>query len=173
MSEHLDGDEAMQTVMQWVGSEAERDAYYRTVMPVFEHCCFSCHGRGARQTGLAPLYTYADVRPYATGRGDTLRQVSRKAHVHLLGLAPVLFVLAMLVARTGLNGRWRLAITIAMFVSLLADAAGRYLAKVHDAAGYLIWLSGLALGLSIAAACLVVLHESWRGRTFASEKARC
>ena len=170
MGEHLDGDEAMQTVMGWVGSGAERDAYYRSVIPVFERGCFSCHGRGARQTGLASLYTYADVRPYAAGRGDTLRQVSRKAHVHLLGLAPVLLVLAMLVSRTGIDGRWRLAITITMFVSLLADAAGRYFAQVHDAAAYLIWLSGLAFGLSVAAACLVVLHELWRGRAIAPEK---
>ena len=168
MNEHLDGDEALQTVMEWVGSSAERDPYYRSVVSVFERCCFSCHGRGARQAGLASLYTYADVRPYAVGRGDTTRQVSRKAHVHLLGLAPVLFVVAVLVARTGLNGRWRLAITITMFVSLLADAAGRYLAKVHDAAGYLIWLSGLVLGLSVAAACLAVMHEVWRGNAFAS-----
>ena len=107
------------------------------------------------------LYSYAEVLPYALTRGVPLRQVAVRAHAHLFGVGLVLLVVALLVSATTAPQRGRVAICAALFLTLIGDVLGQFLAKLHGVLAYLTWLSGWGLVLSLTVALGLITHELW------------
>jgi len=161
MRKYLKDERDSRALLEWTGAGAERLGFYETAWPALERNCFSCHGKNAAQSGLICLYTYADVVPYAATRGDAVKEISSRAHVHLLGLGTTLLALGLLVSATGLPRGWRITIVVVLFISLSVDILAQYLAKVLSPAGYVVWASGVLLALSMAVSAVVVVRDLW------------
>ena len=113
---------------------------------------------------MISLFTHADVRPYAATHGEPLRKVALRAHVHMLGLAPVLLGLGWLVSASHRPRGLKLAAIVALFGTFTVDMAGQFAAKVCDSAAYVVWVAGLLFGLSLVAAIALILCDTWRPR---------
>jgi len=157
----------IETVGRWIAAGSSRRGFYETVRPILKRDCWECHGRVGTRSGARPLEAYADVLPYAVTRGPPLKQLSLRAHAHLLGVGLVLLALTLLVNATSAPERLRVGVSAGLFLSLLGDVLGQYLAKLHGGFAYFTWLSGWGFVVSFVAALGLITRELWFKRRVA------
>jgi len=163
MREYVKNESDVETICRWLKAGGDRTGYYESSANIIHRDCSRCHGKVPTVAGAGALYTYADVLPYAITRGVPIGKLSLRAHIHLFGIGLLLLILTMLANRTLIPNFLKLAISISLFGLLATDILSQYLAKLHEAFAYIVWISGLLFNVFVIISILLIVRDIWFG----------
>lgn len=156
-------------VVAWLKSGAERDTYEKTIKPIFEQQCLSCHGdakmgMGGHMGGVV-LTDYAAVRKVANvDMGVSLHTLMRVSHIHLFGIGLILLSVGMIFRRVMMRGWLKATLILLPFFAVFIDIAAWFLTKWDPMYAYTVVLAGALMGVSLTVQILISLYQMWWGQ---------
>ena len=148
-------------ILNWIDSGGKREIYESKVKPVLSRDCLSCHSP-ASGMNVPPLTSYEQVASLTEAdSGASLSSLVRISHIHLFGIAFILFFVGKLFILCDMPV-WLKRLTIGIpFLSMLVDIMAWYLTREAQAFAYLLVFSGALLGLSLNFQVWVSLYQMW------------
>ena len=148
-------------ILSWIQDGATREGYEAVVRPILAENCVRCHNPEGLQR-YTPLTSYEEVMVVTqVDRGEPVSLWARVAHTHIQSIGLIFLVLGAVFCFTSVPDKWKTAVVVLPFVTLVVDFGARFLARVVPGIVYLMMLSGALLGLLFAVMILVPLYEMW------------
>jgi len=148
-------------ILDWIHRDASQEKFAEKVQPILEKNCIKCH---SKQSGMPiiPLTSYVEVIKLAeTDTGTPLPALVRVSHIHLFGIAFILFFVGRIYILCETN-RWVKRITVAIpFVFLLIDILSWFITKVFPAFANVVVVAGGLMGVSFGIQILVSIYQMW------------
>lgn len=148
-------------ILDWIDSGAHREIYENQVAPILERDCQICHSP-AGGMNVPPLTSYELVSKLTeTDRGASIPSLVRVSHIHLFGIAFILFFVGRLFLLCEMPV-WLKRLTIGIpFLSMLTDIFAWYLTRETPGFAYLLVFSGAMMGLSLNFQIWFSLLQMW------------
>jgi len=161
MQDRFDSPEQQQVLLDWIDHGADETTFNNKVAPIINTHCIMCHSAEAGM-GLPPLTSYADVRKLTkTDTGASIQSLVRVSHIHLFGIAFILFFLGRIFILCEMPVMLK-RITVAIpFLAMLTDILSWFATKILPGFAYVVVIAGALLYLSIAIQILVSLYQMW------------
>lgn len=148
-------------ILDWIAAGAQEAVYDSQIAPILQRDCLICH---APESGMKvpPLTHYEQVvKLTEVDRGASIPSLVRVSHIHLFGIAFILFFVGRLFILCEIPiALKRLTIGIP-FLSMLTDILAWYLTRETPAYAYLLVFSGALLGLSLNFQIGLSLYQMW------------
>ncbi|AEF98761.1 hypothetical protein [Methylomonas methanica] len=148
-------------ILDWIDSGARQAIFDVQVAPILQRDCLGCHSP-ASGMNLPPLTSYEQVvKLTEADRGASIPSLVRVSHIHLFGIAFILFFVGKLFVLCEIPV-WLKRLTIGIpFMSMLTDIFAWYLTRKTPEFAYLLVLSGGLMGLSLNFQILLSLYQMW------------
>lgn len=148
-------------ILDWIAAGASPAQYEKQIAPILQRDCLGCHSP-ASGLNLPPLTGYEQVvKLTEADRGASIPSLVRVSHIHLFGIAFILFFVGKLFILCDIPV-WLKRLTIGIpFMSMLTDIFAWYLTRQTPAFAYLLVLSGGLLGLSLNVQIGLSLYQMW------------
>jgi hypothetical protein len=161
MSDRFENPEQKQVILKWIDNGASEEGYKEKVAPIVNSRCIMCHSAESGM-GLPPLTSYADIKKLTkTDTGASIVSLVRVSHIHLFGIAFILFLLGRLFILCEMPVMLK-RITVAIpFLAMLADILSWFVTKILPGFAYVVFIAGALLYLSIAVQIVVSLYQMW------------
>ncbi|MGY6277462.1 hypothetical protein [Methylomonas sp. MgM2] len=153
------GDKAV--ILDWIDSGASKPLYETQVAPILQRDCLGCHSPASGMN--VPALTGYDevVKLTEADRGASIPSLVRVSHIHLFGIAFILFFVGKLFILCDIPV-WLKRLTIGIpFMSMLTDVFAWYLTRETPAFAYLLVVSGGLMGLSLNFQIGLSLYQMW------------
>jgi len=150
-----------EVIVKWIHSGAGEAEYHALIAPILNRDCVVCH-TPAINPNLPDLTRYAGVSEVAAkSSGATLPALIRVSHIHLFGIAFILYFIGRIFILAEMNVTVK-RITVAIpFVAMLLDVAAWYITKSIPGFAYVVVAAGALMGISMGAQILVSLYQMW------------
>lgn len=150
-----------QLILDWIEAGAGREVYESQVAPILERDCQMCHAP-ASGMNIPHLTSYEQVVKLThADRGASIPSLVRVSHIHLFGIAFILFFVGRLFVLCEIPV-WLKRLTIGIpFLSLLLDIFAWYLTRENPVFAYLLVLSGALMGISLNFQIALSLYQMW------------
>lgn len=164
MSAMLPQDE-MISLVTWVQEGADRAKYEKSVKPILDKRCMTCHdGSNPHLPNLNGYDNLSKVTEMDTGTG--IFTLVRVSHIHLFGLTFVFFVMSLIFSHAYVRPVWFKSLVVALpFVSLTLDIGSWYFTKLYHPFGLVVMAAGGLMGLSFAFMWVVSMYQMWFSKT--------
>jgi hypothetical protein len=161
MAGNLKSAEDKAVILDWIDSGARQAIYQTQVAPILERDCQGCHSP-ASGLPVPALTSYEQVvKLTEADRGASIPSLVRISHIHLFGIAFILFFVGKLFVLCDMPV-WLKRLTIGIpFISMLTDIFAWYLTRETPDFAYLLVLSGGLLGLSLNFQIGFSLYQMW------------
>ncbi|QPK62714.1 hypothetical protein IVG45_18015 [Methylomonas sp. LL1] len=148
-------------ILDWIASGARQAIYQTQVAPILQRDCLGCHSP-ASGMNVPPLTHYEQVvKLTEADRGASIPSLVRVSHIHLFGIAFILFFVGKLFVLCDIPV-WLKRMTIGVpFISMLTDILAWYLTRETPDFAYLLVLSGGLMGLSLSFQIGLSLYQMW------------
>jgi hypothetical protein len=148
-------------ILDWIASGAQREIYASQVEPILQRDCQVCHSP-ASGMNVPPLTSYEQVvKLTEADRGASIPSLVRVSHIHLFGIAFILFFVGKLFVFCEMPV-WLKRLTVGIpFLSMLVDIFAWYLTRETPAFAYLLVVSGALMGLSLNFQIGISLYQMW------------
>jgi len=161
MEPNLPNKAAKETILDWISHGAPEDEFNEKVNPILQNNCIMCH---SAESGLPiPHFTsYANVvKLTETDTGATIPALVRVSHIHLFGIAFILFFVGRIFILCEMPV-WIKRITVAIpFLFLLVDIMSWFITKVYPGFAYVVVANGALMGISFGGQVLTSLYQMW------------
>ncbi len=161
MEPNLPNEAAKQTILDWIQHGAGESEFKEKVKPIMDENCIMCH---SAESGLpVPDFTeYRNVLALTkTDTGATIPTLVRVSHIHLFGIAFILFFVGRIFILCEIPVMLKRTVMVVPFVFLLMDISSWYITKVIPGFAYVVVIAGGLLGLSLGFQILVSLWQMW------------
>lgn len=161
MAGNLKSPEDKTVILGWIDSGASQAIYETQVAPILKRDCLGCHSPTSGMN-VPPLTRYDEVvKLTEADRGASIPSLIRVSHIHLFGIAFILFFVGKLFVLCDMPV-WLKRLTIGIpFLSMLTDILAWYLTRETPNFAYLLVLSGALLGLSLNFQVWLSLYQMW------------
>jgi len=152
-------------IVAWVKEGAERAAFEKSVRPVLDKRCMTCHdGSNPHLANLDGYDNLKKVTERDTGTGVfTLVRVS---HIHLFGLTFIFFIVGFIFSHAYVRPVWFKGLIVVLpFICVAIDVGSWYMVKVYHPFAWLTIASGGVMGLSFAFMWLISMYQMWWAKT--------
>lgn len=151
-------------IIGWVQGGADRAEYEKTVRPIIEKRCLSCHdGSNPHLPNFSGYDNIQKVTEIDTGAG--IFTLVRVSHIHLFGLTFVFFVMGTIFSHAYVRPIWFKSTVVGTpFVALALDIGSWYFTKLYHPFGLVVMAAGGLMGLSFAYMWFVSMYQLWFGR---------
>lgn len=148
-------------ILDWIASGAQREIYVSQVEPILQRDCQVCHSP-ASGMNVPALTGYEQVAKLTEAdRGASIPSLVRVSHIHLFGIAFILFFVGKLFVFCEMPV-WLKRLTIGIpFLSMLTDIFAWYLTRETPTFAYLLVVSGALMGLSLNFQIGLSLYQMW------------
>lgn len=148
-------------VMAWAAEGGARPAYEKTIAPVLEKRCLTCHD--GSNPHLANLSNYDNLKKMTEkDTGAAIATLVRVSHIHLFGLTFIFFLTGLMFTHAYVRPVWFKCTVVAMpFPAIMVDVASWYMIKLFHPFVYLEILAGAVLAMCFAFMCLMSLYQMW------------
>jgi hypothetical protein len=161
MRQYFQSDADYQATKDWLAGGATEAVWDGSIKPIFDTSCSTCHSEAAKVADVV-TETYEAVSAYLVqDTGKTIPRLISISHTHVLGTAPILFLLAVVFAFTSYSDRFKTIVMGFAFFAILFDVGSWWLAKLAAGLAVLVTLGGISLALSFAVMILLSLYELW------------
>jgi len=152
-------------IVAWVKEGAERAAFEKSVRPVLDKRCMTCHdGSNPHLVNLNGFDNVKKVTERDTGAG--IFTLVRVSHIHLFGLTFVFFLVGTIFSHAYVRPVWfKCAVVVLPFVALVMDVSSWYFTKLYHPFAYVVMAGGGIMGLSFAFMWVVSMWQMWFSRT--------
>ncbi len=149
------------SLVTWVQEGSDRAAYEKTVKPILEKRCLTCHdGSNPHLANLSGYDNLKKVTEKETGKG--IFTLVRVSHIHLFGLTFVFFLVGTIFSHAYVRPVWFKCTVIVMpLICLTLDVGSWYFTKIYSPFAGLVMLSGTIMGLSFTYMWAVSIYQMW------------
>jgi hypothetical protein len=147
-------------ILKWIQTGAAEPEYDDHIAPILNRDCVTCHSP-AINPSLPNLTSYSGVSAVAHAGGATLPYLIRVSHIHLFGIAFILFFTGKLFLLCEMNVVVK-RVTIAIpFAAMLLDVMSWFMTKSFPEFAYVVVASGALMGVSMGMQILLSIYQMW------------
>jgi hypothetical protein len=160
MSTMLPTDE-LNIVLAWAAEGSARSAYDKSVAPVIEKRCMSCHD--GSNPHLPNLSGYDNLKKMTEkDTGTAIATLIRVSHIHLFGVAFIFFFVGLMFTHAYVRPVWFKCTVVALpFAGIMVDVSSWYLIKVFHPFVYVEIAAGGLMAMSFGIMLLVTMYQMW------------
>ena len=147
-------------IMQWIHHGADEPEYNEKVAPILNRDCILCHTPSINPS-LPDLTHYATVSEVAHAGGVTLPTLVRVSHIHLFGIAFILFFIGRIFLLCDMNVHFKRVAVVIPFAAMLLDILSWFITKEISSFAYVVIFSGALMGISMGMQILVSIYQMW------------
>ena len=147
-------------ILQWIARGAEEPEYNEKIAPILNRDCVLCHTPGINPS-LPDLTHYAKVSEVAHAGGATIPTLVRVSHIHLFGIAFILFFIGKIFLLCDLNIHIKRIAVVIPFAAMLLDVLSWFVTKEISSFAYVVIFSGALMGLSMGLQILLSVYQMW------------
>ena len=147
-------------IMRWINNGADEPEYNEKIAPILNRDCVICHTPSINPS-LPDLTHYATVSEVAHAGGATIPTLVRVSHIHLFGIAFILFFIGKIFLLCDLNVYVKRVAVVIPFVAMLLDVVSWFITKSISSFAYVVIFSGALMGLSMGMQILLSIYQMW------------
>jgi|GEM_PF-1189436 len=112
-------------------------------------------------TGILGIVTPKDIAKAYYGPGMSDNTLIGLAHIHMMGLFPVFWVIGFIFVHSRIAVGWRIFWSVLPFVAFPCDVAGWFLTHSFEPCVYITIIGGFLFVLSTVVMILTSLYQLW------------
>ncbi|WP_233144669.1 hypothetical protein [Methyloprofundus sedimenti] len=147
-------------ILKWLQNGKSKDQFEQLVAPILNRDCITCHSSD-ENPGMPNLTTYEGVLEVADAKGASLPSLVKVSHIHLFGIAFILFFTGKIFILTDINSTLKRTIVAIPFIAMVIDILSWYVTTIIPGFAYVVVISGAFLGLSMGTQILISLYQMW------------
>ena len=147
-------------ILQWIQHGADEPEYNEKIAPILNRDCVLCHTPSINPS-LPDLTHYATVAEVAHAGGATIPRLVRVSHIHLFGIAFILFFIGKIFLLCDLNVYIKRVAVIIPFAAMLLDVVSWFITKSTPSFAYVVVYSGALMGISMSLQILLSIYQMW------------
>jgi hypothetical protein len=147
-------------ILQWIQNGAKEPEYNDKIASILNRDCVLCH-TSTINPSLPDLTHYATVSEVAHAGGATIPRLVRVSHIHLFGIAFVLFFIGKIFLLCDINVYVKRVAVVIPFAAMLLDVVSWFITKSTPSFGYVVVYSGALMGLSMGLQILLSIYQMW------------
>lgn len=160
MKSNLRYDSDKDVILQWIHNGADKPEYKEKVAPILNRDCVICHSPSINPD-LPDLTQYLTVSELAHVGGVTLPRLVRVSHIHLFGIAFILFFIGKIFILCDMNVYLKRIAVVIPFAAMLLDILSWFITKSSPSFAYVVVYSGALMGLSMGLQILLSVYQMW------------
>lgn len=150
-----------EVILRWLQNGAEEEGYMTTIAPILNRDCIMCHTPSI-SPNLPNLTHYAGVLAVSKpGGGAPLPVLIRVGHIHIFGIAFILFFIGKLFILCEMNRYLKRIAVVIPFAAMLVDVISWFITKTIPEFAYVVIGSGALMGISMVMQILVSIYQMW------------
>lgn len=147
-------------ILRWIHDGADESGYQQTIAPILNRDCVLCHTPSINPS-LPDLTNFAGVSEVAHSGGASLPTLVRVSHIHLFGIAFILYFIGRIFLLCDINIYVKRVAVIIPFVAMLLDVMSWFITKNISQFAYVVVISGALMGISMGAQILLSIYQMW------------
>jgi hypothetical protein len=147
-------------ILHWLDTGKSLDQYQKSIAPILGRDCVLCHNAQANPN-LPNLTTYEGVMEVAAAKGTSLPALVRVSHIHLFGIAFILFFTGRIFILCEMNVTLKRVIVVIPFLAMLIDILSWFPARIIPEFAYVVVGAGAFMGMSMGIQILISLYQLW------------
>jgi hypothetical protein len=152
-------------ILRWIHSGASESDYEETIAPILNRDCIMCH-TPAINPSLPNLTNYEGVAEVARPGGATIPTLIRISHIHLFGIAFILFFIGKIFLLCDINVYVKRVAMVVPFAAMLLDVVSWFITKTIPEFAYVVIFSGALMGLSMGLQILLSIYQMWIPKSY-------
>jgi hypothetical protein len=149
-----------EVILKWLHDGADQQGYQETIAPILDRDCAHCHNPSVNPS-LPNLTTYEGVSEVAHSGGATLPALVRVSHIHLFGIAFILYFIGRIFLLCEMNIYVKRIAVVIPFIAMLLDILSWFETMRFANFAYVVVLSGALMGLSMGLQILLSIYQMW------------
>lgn len=161
MEANLPNMAAKQVILDWINHGATESKFDEKITPILQNNCVMCHSAESGMS-IPHLTTYSEVLQLTeTDTGATIPALVRVSHIHLFGIAFILFFVGRIFILCEMP-IWLKRTTVTIpFLFLIMDIASWYITKIVPGFAYVVIANGALMGIAFGGQLLTCLYQMW------------
>lgn len=147
-------------IAQWIQEGANESGYDEKIAPILNRDCIVCHTPSVNPS-LPDLTHYATVSEVAHAGGATIPRLVRVSHIHLFGIAFILFFIGKIFILCDINVYVKRVAVVIPFAAMLLDVLSWFVTKEISAFAYVVIFSGALMGISMGLQIFLSIYQMW------------
>ena len=147
-------------ILKWIHEGAEERGYENDIAPILNRDCVHCHNPNVNPS-LPDLTNFNGVSEVAHAGGASLPVLVRVSHIHLFGIAFILYFIGRIFLLCDINIYVKRVAVVIPFVAMLLDVLSWFITKSISNFAYVVVLSGALMGLSMGVQILLSIYQMW------------
>ncbi|MEC4748885.1 hypothetical protein [Methylomicrobium sp. Wu6] len=147
-------------ILRWIQNGAEEAEYKERIAPILNRDCITCH-TPAINPSLPDLTNFAGVSQVAHAGGATVPFLIRVSHIHLFGIAFILYFIGKIFLLCDMNVIVKRIAVVIPFAAMLLDVMSWFITKSFPAFAYVVVASGALMGISMGMQIVVSIYQMW------------
>jgi hypothetical protein len=147
-------------ILQWIQHGADEPEYNEKVAPILNRDCIMCHTPSINPS-LPDLTRYATVSEVAHAGGATIAALVRVSHIHLFGIAFILYFIGRIFLLCDINVYVKRVAVAIPFIAMLLDVISWFITKSIPSFAYVVVFSGALMGISMGLQIVLSLYQMW------------
>jgi hypothetical protein len=153
--------EERNTVLAWAAEGGPRPVYEKTIAPLLEKRCLTCHdGSNPHLPNFNGFDNLKKVTEKDTGAA--IATLVRVSHIHLFGLTFIFFIVGLMFSHAYVRPVWLKCTVVALpFVAIVLDVSSWYFTKLYHPFAWVVIGGGALMGTCFAAMWAVTMYQLW------------
>ena len=147
-------------ILKWIQTGADEPEYKEKIAPILNRDCVTCHSPSVNPS-LPDLNNYAGVSQVAHAGGATTASLIRVSHIHLFGIAFILFFVGKIFLLCDINVYVKRIAVVIPFAAMLLDTLSWFITQSIPEFAYVVVVSGALMGISMGLQVLVSVYQMW------------
>ena len=147
-------------ILKWIQAGADEPEYKEKIAPILNRDCVTCHSPSVNPS-LPDLNNYAGVSQVAHAGGATTASLIRVSHIHLFGIAFILFFVGKIFLLCDINVYVKRVAVVIPFATMLMDVLSWFITQSVPSFAYVVVVSGALMGVSMGMQVLVSIYQMW------------
>lgn len=148
-------------ILNWIQNGASEEEYNDHVANILSRDCVICHAPEINPS-LPNLTNYEGVSEVTQAGGASLPSLIRVSHIHLFGIAFILFFIGRIFLLCDMNVIVKRVVVVIPFAAMLIDVMSWFITKSLPSFAYVVVASGALMGVSMGTQILFSLYQMWR-----------
>ncbi|MGZ4958203.1 MAG: hypothetical protein ACXV7J_03030 [Methylomonas sp.] len=149
-----------EVILKWLHDGAEESSFQQTIAPILNRDCVLCHTPSINP-GIPDLSSFSGVSEVAHSGGASLPALVRVSHIHLFGIAFILFFIGRIFLLCEINIYVKRIAVVIPFAAMLLDVMSWFITKNISQFAYVVVFSGALMGLSMGVQILLSIYQMW------------
>ncbi|MDD2759794.1 MAG: hypothetical protein PHH11_05830 [Methylomonas sp.] len=149
-----------EVILKWIYKGAEEPGYNNDIAPILNRDCVHCHNPQINPS-LPDLSHFSGVSEVARSGGAPLPVLIRVSHIHLFGIAFILYFIGRIFLLCDINIYVKRIAVVIPFAAMLLDVLSWFVTKSISSFAYVVVLSGALMGLSMGIQILLSIYQMW------------